>query len=321
MIESAVTHAGAVDETARCGALEGCVMIVSGGGGAIGSEVAKLAAASGASVVVNDVGADSSGAGASAAPAANVVRQIRAAGGLAIANHDSVATPEGAARIVEAALDAFGRVDCVVNNAGNARNRIFHQMSTEEWDDVLKVHLHGSFHLSRAAAPHFRAQLSGSFVHMTSTGGLVGNVGQANYMSAKMAMVALSKSIALDMRRFNVRSNCVAPLARSRLTALIDAGGAAASARSASFDKMPASRVAPLVVFLASDRAAAVNGQVLVSRGSELMVMSQPRPLRSVHRAGGWTVDSLQHQAMPALRGSFVPLELSEDVFSWEPLP
>lgn len=301
-------------------ALQGRVLVVSGGGGAIGSEIALQAARAGASVVVNDVGAQSDGSGSDTGPAQRVVAAILTEGGRAIVNNDTVATEAGANRVVGCALDAFGRIDCVVNNAGIARNRIFHQMSAEDWESVVQVSLHGSFYMSRAAAPHFRAQSSGSFVHMTSTGGMIGNIGQVNYMAAKMGLVALSKGIALDMRRFNVRSNCVSPLAKSRLTDLIGASGAAADRRLSSFDKMPASRVAPLVIYLASDLSANVTGQVFVSRASEILVMNQPRPVRSAHRAGGWDVDSLAEHAMPALHSSFMPLDRSEDVFCWEPV-
>ncbi len=305
---------------AAAGALDGRVLVVTGGGGAIGSEVAMLAAQAGASVVVNDTGGKLDGTGNDAGPAQRIVDAIQAAGGRAIANGDSVATQEGAERVIDAALDAFGRIDCIVNNAGIARNRIFHQLSSADWDAVMGVNLDGAFYMSRAAAPHFRAQASGSFVHMTSTGGLIGNVGQANYMASKMALTALSKSIALDMRRFNVRSNCVSPLAKSRLTELIGASGDAAAKRLSTFDKMPAGMVAPLVVYLASDLSVDVTGQVFVSRGAEITLMSQPRPLRSLHRSGGWTVDSLAERAMPALRASFVPLDLSEDVFAGDPM-
>jgi NAD(P)-dependent dehydrogenase (short-subunit alcohol dehydrogenase family) len=306
--------------SSNSGVLEGHVLVVTGGGGAIGREVALQAARAGASVVVNDLGAQSDGVGADAGPAQRVVDAILAEGGRAIASYDSVATQQGANRVIDAALDVFGRIDCIVNNAGIVRNRIFHHLSSDDWDAVMDVNLDGAFYMSRAAAPHFRAQSSGSFVHMTSTSGLIGNIGQANYMASKMALTALSKSIALDMRRFNVRSNCVSPLAKSRLTELIGAGGEESARRLSTFDKMPASRVAPLVVYLASDMSVDVTGQVFVSRGAELSLMSQPRPLCSVHRSGGWTVDSLAERAMPALRASFVPLDLSEDVFAGEPL-
>lgn len=300
--------------------LEAKVLLVTGGGGAIGSEVALLAAKSGARVVVNDIGARLDGTGADAMPAQRVVDAICAAGGQAVVNHDSITTPEGAAQAVQCALDSFGQIDCVVNNAGIARNRIFHQMSADEWDSVLQVHLHGSFHVSRAAAPHFRQQLSGSFVHMTSTGGLIGNFGQVNYMAAKVGIAALSKGIALDMQRFNVRSNCVSPLAKSRLTDLIGAGGEQEAERLASFDRLPASMVAPLVAYLASDLSKDVTGQIFVARGGEILLMEQYRPSRSVHRDGGWSIDSLAHHAMPALRSSFTPLDTSADVFCWQPI-
>ena len=300
--------------------LQGRVMVVTGGAGAIGREIAQLAAQHGASVLVNDIGGAVDGSGGDHGPAQQVADAICAQGGRSAASFDSVATREGASRIVEAALDHFGRIDCIVNNAGNARNPIFHKMAVDDWEAVLQVHLHGSFYLSREAAPHLRAQQSGAFVHMTSTGGLVGNVGQANYMAAKMALTALSKGIALDMGRFHVRSNCVAPLAKSRLTALFDAGDDAARARGASFDKLPPGSVAPLVVYLASDAAADVTGQVLVARGGEILVMSQPRPLRAMHRDGGWSVESLASHGMPGLRPAFVPMEVSGDVFSWEPV-
>ena len=163
--------------------------------------------------MVNDVGASLGGEGGSAGPAQQVAAEIRAAGGAAVANTDSVADAAAAQRIVNAALDAFGRVDCVVNNAGILRDRFFHKMSVDEFDAVVKVHLYGSYFVSRAAAPHFKEQGSGAFVHMTSTSGLIGNLGQANYSAAKLGIVALSKSIALDMRKFNVRSNCIAPFA------------------------------------------------------------------------------------------------------------
>ena len=299
--------------------LQDRVMVVTGGAGAIGREIAQLAARHGARVLVNDIGGAVDGSGSDHGPAQQVADIICARGGEAAASFDSVATREGAARIVQAAMDQFGRIDCIVNNAGNARNAIFHKMDVDDWEAVLQVHLHGSFYLSRAAAPHLRAQRSGAFVHMTSTGGLIGNVGQANYMAAKMALTALSKSIAVDMERFGVRSNCVAPLAKSRLTDLFDAGDANARLRSASFEKLHAGSVAPLVVHLVSEAAAGVNGQVLVARGSEILVMSQPRPTRSVHRSGGWTVESLASHGMPGLKPAFVPMELSGDVFSWEP--
>src|SRR4029077_11204471 len=164
-------------------------------------------------VVVCDIGASLPGAGTDTGPAQEVVDEIKTAGGEAIASTLSIAEPRNAEAIVKAALTAFGRVDILVNNAGILRDVIFHKMSWADWSDVIGVHLNGSFNMSRAVAPLFREQGSGSFVHMTSTSGLVGNFGQANYMAAKLGIMGLSRGIALDMVRFNVRSNCIAPFA------------------------------------------------------------------------------------------------------------
>ncbi len=197
--------------------LDGKVAVVTGAGRGIGRATALALAHEGALVVVNDLGAGVDGEGSDISPAQEVVGEIEKAGGKAVANGDSVADWDGATNIVACALDTFGRIDCVVNNAGILRDRIFHKMAPEEWDAVIGVHLPGSFYVSRAAAPHFRKQESGAFVHMTSTSGLIGNFGQANYAAAKLGIAALSKSIALDMSRFNVRSNCISPFAWSRM--------------------------------------------------------------------------------------------------------
>jgi NAD(P)-dependent dehydrogenase (short-subunit alcohol dehydrogenase family) len=197
--------------------LEGKVVVVTGAGGGIGRDFALAMAREGARVVVNDIGAAVDGAGQDAGPAQQVVDEIRAAGGTAVANTDSVAEWESANRIIKTATDAFGTLDAVVNNAGILRDRIFHNMSVEEWKAVIDVHLHGSFYMARAAASIFRSEERGAFVHMTSTSGLIGNFGQANYAAAKLGIVGLSKSIALDMQRYHVRSNCISPFAWSRL--------------------------------------------------------------------------------------------------------
>jgi NAD(P)-dependent dehydrogenase (short-subunit alcohol dehydrogenase family) len=300
--------------------LQGKVVLVTGAGGGIGRDIALAAAAHGAAVVVNDIGASLAGEGADASPAERVVAEIRAAGGRAAANADSVADPAGAERMIACALEAFGRVDGVVNNAGILRDRFFHKMSVDDWDAVLKVHLYGSFHISRAAARHFKEQASGGFVHMTSTSGLIGNFGQANYAAAKLGLVALSKSIALDMLKFGVRSNCIAPFAWSRMTGAIPADTPEERARVERFKQMTPAKIAPLAVYLLSDAAREVNGQIFAVRNNELFVISQPRPVRSVHRAEGWTPASIADHAMPALRAALVPLERSADVFAWDPV-
>ncbi len=300
--------------------LEGKVAIVTGAGGGIGREIALAMGAAGAKVVVNDIGASLAGEGADQGPAERVAGEIRAGGGAGVASTDSVSIWAGANRIVETALDAFGRVDCVVNNAGILRDRLFHKMTVEDWEAVIQVHLMGSFYVSRAAATHFRAQESGAYVHMTSTSGLIGNVGQANYAAAKLGVAALSKSIALDMQRFNVRSNCISPFAWSRMIASIPAESPEAKARVAKLQRMEAGKIAPMAVLLASDAARDVSGQIFAVRANEIFLMSQPRPVRSVHRAEGWTAEAIAEHALPALRPSFAPLEVSADVFSWDPI-
>ena len=197
--------------------LEGKVVIVTGAGRGIGRDIALMMAAHGAKVIVNDLGGAADGAGADAAPAQEVVNDIAAAGGEAVANFGNVAKPEDAKAMIEQSMDTFGAVDVIVNNAGILRDVIFHKMTEDDWDSVISVHLKGSFNMAQAVAAQFKMQASGCFINFTSTSGLIGNFGQANYSAAKMGIVGLSKSLALDMARFNVRSNCIAPFAWSRL--------------------------------------------------------------------------------------------------------
>jgi NAD(P)-dependent dehydrogenase (short-subunit alcohol dehydrogenase family) len=296
------------------------VVVVTGAGGGIGRDIALALAAEGAKVVVNDLGTSSSGEGASAGPAQQVVDEIKAAGGQAVANTDSVSEAAAASRIVQCALDHFGRIDGIVNNAGILRDRFFHKMSVDEFDAVVKVHLYGSYFVSRAAAPHFKEQNSGAMVHMTSTSGLIGNFGQANYSAAKLGLVALSKSIALDMQKFGVRSNCIAPFAWSRMIGTIPTETPEEQRRVERMKRMTPAKIAPLAVYLLSDAAAGVSAQVFAVRNNEIFLMSQPRPLRSVHRGEGWTPQGIAEHGMPALKASFVPMDRSADVFSWDPV-
>lgn len=300
--------------------VEGKVVVVSGAGGGIGRGIALALGAAGAKVVVNDVGVTLTGQGGDSGVAERLAAEIVAAGGTAVSNADSVADAAGAQRIVACALDHFGRVDALINNAGNLRDRFFFNMSEDEWRAVIDVHLHGAFFMSRAAATHFKAQGSGAYVHMTSTSGLVGNFGQANYAAAKLGIVALSKSIALDMQRYGVRSNCIAPFAWSRMTDSIPAETPDERARVEKLKRMEAGKIAPLAAYLVSDDARDVSGQIFGVRANEIFLFSQPRPVRSVHRADGWTPDTIADVAMPALRASFYPLERSPDVFSWDPI-
>lgn len=299
--------------------LQDKVVVVTGAGGGIGRDIAVAMAAAGAAVVINDIGATLGGSGASATPAQETRALVEAAGGRACISTDSVGDWAGAQRIVQAALDHFGRLDAVVNNAGILRDAMFHKLSPEDWLAVIGVHLNGSFFVSRAAADRFRKQESGAYVHMTSTSGLIGNLGQANYAAAKLGVAALSKSIALDMRRYNVRSNCIAPFAWSRMTSGIPEETPEQKARVEKLMRMTPAKNAPLAVFLASDAARDVSGQVFAVRNNEIVLMGQSRPLRTVHRGEGWTPDLVATHAIPALRPSFLPLDVSADVFSWDP--
>jgi NAD(P)-dependent dehydrogenase (short-subunit alcohol dehydrogenase family) len=187
-------------------------------------------------------------------------------------------------------------------------------------DGVIKVHLYGSWYVSRAAANHFKEQNGGAYVHMTSTSGLIGNFGQANYSAAKLGLVALSKSIALDMQKFGVRSNCIAPFAWSRMTGSIPTDTPEQQARVDKIKRMTPAKIAPLAVYLLSDAAKGVTAQVFAVRNNEIFLMSQPRPVRSVQRSDGWTPQQIAEHAMPALQGSFMPLDRSGDVFNWDPV-
>ena len=302
------------------GIVAGKVAIVTGGGRGIGRGIALGLAAEGARVVVCDIGASLEGAGSDAGPAQETVAAIEKAGGQAIASTLSIVEPKNAEAIVKAALDAFGRVDILVNNAGILRDVIFHKMSWSDWSDVIDVHLNGSFNMSRAVAGLFREQNSGAYVHMTSTSGLIGNFGQANYMAAKLGIMGLSRGIALDMARFNVRSNCIAPFAFTRMIESIPAESEDEKRRLAAFRTMTPEKIAPLAVYLASDAAAGISGQVLSVRSNEIFLFNQPRPIRAIHRADGWTPQKLAVQLKGAFAASFTPLERTEDVFGWDPI-
>jgi NAD(P)-dependent dehydrogenase (short-subunit alcohol dehydrogenase family) len=300
--------------------LEGKVAVVTGSGRGIGRDIAFNLARSGAKVLVNDLGTSVSGQGQDSGPADAVVEEIRSAGGEAVANSNSVSDWESAQKIIATAVEKFGRIDVVVNNAGILRDRFFHNMEPEEWRAVIDVHLNGGFYVSRAAAPHFRQQNGGAYIHMVSTSGLIGNFGQANYSAAKLGLAALSKSIAMDMRKFNVRSNCVSPFAFSRMIGSIPTKTEEQKARVERLKLMETAKIAPLVTCLASDAASHVSGQIFSVRANEIFLMSQSRPLRSVHAAEGWTPETIRDRLLPALKANFYPLDRSQDVFNWDPI-
>lgn len=296
------------------------VVIVTGAGRGIGREIALELGRLGASVVVNDIGTSLGGEGTSAEPAQQVVDEIVAAGGLAVADMHSVAQWDTAQAIVATASDHFGRLDGVVNNAGILRDRFFQNMEPEEWRAVIDIHLNGSFYVSRAAASLFRTQNSGTYVHMVSTSGLIGNFGQANYSAAKLGMVALSKSIAMDMARYGVRSNCISPFAFSRMIGSMPTETDEQLARVERLKVMDPAKVAPLAAFLISDQAKDVSGQIFAVRANEIFLMGQSRPLRGMHSSDGWTAETIANHVMPAMRSNFYPLDRSQDVFNWDPV-
>ena len=300
--------------------LQDKVVLVTGAGRGIGAEIAKLAAAEGAKVVVNDIGGSVTGEGVDIGPAEQTVDAITEAGGKAIASTANVADYDAVKGMIDGAVDAFGRIDGVVNVAGILRDVIFHKMSVEDWHAVIDVHLNGSFYIARAAAQHFRAQESGAMVHFTSNSGLIGNIGQVNYGAAKMGIVGMSRNIALDMQRFNVRSNIISPSAFTRMIETIPTKTPETVARVERQKQMTPQKIAPMVVYLLSDLAKDVSGQVFYVRRNEIFLMSQPRPVRSVQRGDGWTPKLIHEHAMPAFRSSLVPLERSADVFTWDPV-
>jgi len=300
--------------------LEGKVALVTGAGRGVGKGIALALAEAGASLVVNDLGASLGGEGRDEHPANEVVAAIRRAGGKAVAVFSSVSEWDAAQGMVAAAVKELGRLDIVVNNAGILRDAIFHRMTKEEFDQVVAVHLAGCFNVSRAAAPIFKEQGSGVFVHMTSTSGLIGNFGQANYMAAKLGVAALSKAIAIDMQKFGVRSNAVAPFAWTRMIDSIPAETPEQKKRVDGLRKLVPEKIAPFVVALCSDAAKDVTGQIFGVRNNEIYLFSQPRPIKSAHRGDGWTPETVLETALPMMRPAFSPLDRSGDVFSWDPV-
>jgi NAD(P)-dependent dehydrogenase (short-subunit alcohol dehydrogenase family) len=296
------------------------VAVVTGAGGGIGRGVALLLAKEGAKVVVNDIGGSAAGEGRDATPADKVVAEITAAGGTAASNYDSVASLAGGEKIVGTALEKFGRIDIVVNNAGILRDRMIFNMSEEEWDAVINVHLKGSFACTRAAAPHMRQQKSGRVINITSTSGLIGNYGQANYAAAKMGVVGLTKATALDLGRYGATANCIAPFAWTRMIGTIPTETEVQKRRVEKLKKMEPGLIAPLVVFLASDAAQEVTGQIFGVRAHEIMLFSQPRPVRQIADLEGWTPEKIAEVIPQAFKNSFYKLEVSADVFPYDPL-
>jgi NAD(P)-dependent dehydrogenase (short-subunit alcohol dehydrogenase family) len=296
------------------------VAVVTGAGGGIGRGIALLLAKEGAKVVVNDLGGSATGEGHDTRPADKVVEEIKAAGGTAVSNYDSVASMAGGEKIIGTAVEKFGRIDIVVNNAGILRDRMIFNMSEDDWDSVIGVHLKGSFACTRAAAPRMREQKSGRIINITSTSGLIGNYGQANYAAAKLGIVGLTKVTALDLSRYGVTANCIAPFAWTRLIGSIPTETEAQKARVEKLKRMEPGLIAPLVAFLASDASQEVTGQIFGVRGKEIILFSHCRPIRQIADLEGWTPEKVAAVIPQAFKSSFRKLEVTTDVFPYDPL-
>ena len=301
--------------------LEGKVALITGAGRGIGRGMALLMASKVAKVIVNDIGTSPDGEGTDATPAEEVVAEIKAAGGEAVANGDTVTEFDGATNMVKQALDTFGGLHIIVNNAGILRDRMLHKMSPEDWLGVLAVHLTGHFNVTRAAINHFRQQEWGRIINFTSTSGIVGNQGQTNYGPAKLGIFALTRILALETSRFeNITANAISPFAYTRMIATIPVKDEASKARVEKIKKMKAEDIAPVVTWLCSEEAKEVSGQIFGVRAGEIMIFSQPRPTRSIHRNGGWTPEEVGGIAMPALRPFFEEPQVSADIFPYDPM-
>ena len=303
------------------GVLDGKVVLVTGAGRGIGRECAILAAKAGAKVIANDLGAGVAGADAgSSDPAQETVDDIKRAGGEAVANSESVASMAAVKDMVEQAMDTFGGLHAVINPAGILRDGMFHKMPDDDWDAVIAVHLRGAYNVTRATIEHFRKQEEGAYVLFTSTSGLIGNIGQANYAAAKLGVMGLSRIIAMEGAAKNVRSNIIAPFAWTRMIASIPIKDEAAAARVERMKNgMRADQVAQVAVALAAP-SSETSGQIFAVRGNEVVLFDQPRPVRSVSRLEGWTPESLIAQAFPSMRAAYADLGATTSVFPYDPV-
>ena len=304
------------------GVLEGKVVLVTGAAGGIGKECALLAAREGAKVVVNDLGGSVAGGDeGDAGPAQQTANEIKAAGGEAVANSESVTSMASVKGMFEQARDTFGGLHAVINPAGILRDGMFHKMPDEDWDTVIDVHLRGAYNVTRATVEHFREQQDGAYVHFTSTSGLIGNIGQANYAAAKLGVMGLSRIVAMEGALKNVRSNIIAPFAWTRMIATIPVKDEASAKRVERMrNMMRADQVAQLAVALASPESKDVSGQIFAVRGNEVVLFNQPRPVRALAKTEGWDPRSLIDQCLPAMKNDFTDLGATAAVFPYDPV-
>ncbi len=279
--------------------LQDKVAVITGGGNGIGAEISKLYGELGAKVVVNDLGVAVDGSGGEASIAEGIANEIKAAGGEAVANTQSVATPEGGESIIQTALDNYGKLDVVVHVAGILRDRMLFNMSIDEWDAVINVHLRGAFCVIRPAAALMRAQKSGSIISFSS-GSAAGNTGQANYSAAKAGILGLTRTGARDLAKYGVRCNAIWPSAATRMTATIPEAAEQLRAQRGirrTTGSRPTIRdpkfVASVVAYLGSDESAHISGQTFAIGGERLALISNPAPIQEVFSPGGWTIDTM----------------------------
>jgi NAD(P)-dependent dehydrogenase (short-subunit alcohol dehydrogenase family) len=308
-------------EERKVGLLDGKVVLITGGGNGIGRECALMAAAHGAKVLVNDLGGGVAGGDeGSTGPAETVAAEIRAAGGQAASNSESVTSMASVKGMIEQAKDSFGGLHAVINPAGILRDGMFHKLADADWDAVLEVHLRGSYNVTRASIELFREQQEGSYVLFTSTSGLIGNIGQANYAAAKLGIMGLSRIIAMEGAAKNVRSNIIAPFAWTRMIATIPVKDEASAQRVGRMRAaMRADQVANLAIALISP-GADTSGQIFAVRGNEVVLFSQPRPVRSAARLEGWSPETILEQALPSMKADFTDLGATASVFPYEPI-
>jgi NAD(P)-dependent dehydrogenase (short-subunit alcohol dehydrogenase family) len=301
------------------GVLDGKVAVITGSGRGIGRGMALLFASEGAKVVVVDPGVNVDGTGTDSGPADQVVDEIRSAGGEAAPCYESVVTVEGGEKIVQTALDSFGRLDILVNNAGILRDRMIFNMSEEEWDAVIAVHLKGHFCCTKPASIVFRQQRYGRIINFASVSGLVGIAGQSNYGAAKSGVAGFTRVVARDLGRYGVTCNAISPGAATRMTATIPDAARQMSARSGVQRQAPASpasrdpeMVAPMAAFLASDDAWNINSYIFAVAGGSVSLLNHPTAFRTIWKAGMWTLDELSEQ---------VPTQLMAGVSNPAPPP
>ena len=305
--------------------LEGKVVVVTGGGRGIGRGVAMLAGREGAKVVVCDAGVAVDGSGADAGPAEEVVREIKGEGGQAVASTSNISTMAGGEAAIKTALDTFGRVDVLVNVAGILRDRMVFNMSEEEWDAVIAVHLKGHFATIKPASILMRQQRSGRIINYSSVSGLIGSSGQANYGAAKAGIAGLTRVVARDLGRYGVTCNAISPGASTRMTATVPdtardrraaagiqgAGGSAAPAPAVPQMREP-EYVAPMTLYLATDAAWNINGQIFNVNGGTVSLLNHPTPLRTIWKPSMWTIEEL---------ATFVPAQLMQGIPNPAPPP